>query len=155
MKIQAVWGTCKNEEQRTTGHVRIYESKTEAENWQMISRGEGKPKAGVCVLDAHSVSALTIGLEWNKRHEASYLLSNHHLHRPIDDMKLPKLLRLPKIHRRTRSKARNETGLIEDQSEADLVVPRPTEPTPDLRIGTSTLPTPSPLTPHDQESNSA
>jgi len=68
-------------------------------------------------------------------------------------MKLPKFLRLPKSHRRARSKAGSEIGSIEGQSEADLAAPRPTESTPDLQIGTSTLPTPSPLVPHNQESN--
>jgi hypothetical protein len=50
--------------------------------------------------------------------------------------------------------ARSEIAPIdENQSEADPTTPRPTESTPDLRIGTSTLPTSSPLTPRDQESN--
>jgi len=68
-------------------------------------------------------------------------------------MKLPKFLRLPKSHRRSRSKAKSEIGPIEDQSEADLAIPRPTESTPNLQIGTSTLPMPSPLTSRDQELN--
>jgi len=101
------------------------------------------------------VSALSVGSEWNERHEASYLFSHRHLHRPSDDMKFPKLLPLPKGHPRSRSKARSEIGSIEDQSEPDLVVPRPMESTPDLRVGTSTSPVSSPLTPRDldQESN--
>jgi hypothetical protein len=70
-------------------------------------------------------------------------------------MKLPKFLRLPKSHRRSRSKARSEIALIDEvKSEADpTVLARPTESSPDLRIGASTLPTPSPLTSRDQESN--
>ena len=68
-------------------------------------------------------------------------------------MKLPKFLHIPKFHRRTRSKARSEISPIESQSEADLATLRPTESTPDLRIGTSTFPTLSPLIPRDQESN--
>jgi len=66
-------------------------------------------------------------------------------------MKLPKFLRLPKSNRRARSKARSEIGSIEGQSEADIATPHPTESTPDLQIGTSTLPTPSPLIPRNQE----
>ena len=53
-----------------------------------------------------------------------------------------------------RSETRSEIGPIESQSEANLAAPRPTESTPDLRIDTSTLPTPNPLTSRDQESNS-
>ena len=53
-------------------------------------------------------------------------------------------LRIPK-HRRKHSRARSELGSVEASSEADLALPRPTESTPDLRIGTSTLPTPDPL----------
>ena len=97
--------------------------------------------------------ALSVGPERSGCHEASYLLSYHHLHRPNGDMKFSKLLPLPKGHRRGRSKARSEIGPIEGQSEPDPVAPRPTESTPDLGIGTSVLPTSSPLTPRDQESN--
>ena len=68
-------------------------------------------------------------------------------------MKLPKLLRLPKIHRRNRSKARSEIGPIEGQSEVDQPAPRPTESTPDLRVGTPISPFPSPLAIRDRESN--
>jgi len=68
-------------------------------------------------------------------------------------MKLPSFLRPPKIRRRKRSKARSEIGPIEDQGETDPSVPRPVESSPDLRIGTSTLPIPSPLVPSDQGSN--
>jgi len=68
-------------------------------------------------------------------------------------MKLPKFLRLPEKYRRARNKAGSEIGPIEGQSEANPATPRPTESTPDLRIGTSTLPTLSPLAPRDKESN--
>ena len=68
-------------------------------------------------------------------------------------MKLPKFLRIPKSLRRTQRKARSETSPTERQSEADSAVPRPTEPTPDLRTGTSILLAPGPLIPRDQESN--
>ena len=68
-------------------------------------------------------------------------------------MKLPKFLRLPESRRRQRSKARSEVGPTEGQSEVDPATPRPTEPTPDLRVGASISPPPSPLTAHDQESN--
>jgi hypothetical protein len=69
-----------------------------------------------------------------------------------DEMKLPKFLRLPKSHRRARSKPGSEVGPIGGQIEADLATPRPTESTPDLQTGTSTLRTLSSPTPHDQES---
>ena len=65
-------------------------------------------------------------------------------------MKLQNFLRLPKSHRQNRSKVRSEISLVEGQGEVDPTIPHPT---PDLRIGTSTLPTPSPLTPRDQKSN--
>ena len=68
-------------------------------------------------------------------------------------MKLPKFLSPLKRHRRQRSKARSEISPTEVQCEVDPAVPRPTESTPDLHIGTSTPPTPSPLTARDQESN--
>jgi hypothetical protein len=73
------------------------------------------------------------------------------LHRPSNNMKWRDFLSIPKKHRRTRSKARSELDPIEASSEADLAVPRPTESTPDLRIGTSTLPTPDPLISGDQK----
>ena len=102
------------------------------------------------------ISALSVGSEWNEGHEASHLLSHHHLpaHADSEKMKLPSFLRIPKIHRRTRSRARSEIDPIEGQNEPDPAASRlrPTESTPDLRIGTPTLPTPSPWAPHDQES---
>ena len=58
-----------------------------------------------------------------------------------------------KKHRRKRSKARSELGSIE--GEADPVVLRPTESTPDLGIGASILPAPTPLTSRSHESNGA
>jgi len=67
-------------------------------------------------------------------------------------MKLPSFLRPPKIHRK-RSKAKSEISPIESQGEADPSVPRPTESTPDLRIGTSSLPARGPLVLSDQRSN--
>ena len=103
--------------------------------------------------EGQNVSALSVGSEWNESHEAIYLLSHHHLHRLNNEMKLPKFFHLPKIHRRAQSKARSEIGPIEGQGEADLATPRPTESTPDLRISASTLPTPGPLIPRDQESS--
>ena len=78
------------------------------------------------------------------------LLSSHHLHRSNDDMKLEKLLSLPKIHRRGRSQPRNEIGATEASGDADPVAPRPAESTPDLGLGVST---PSRLASPDQESN--
>ena len=61
-------------------------------------------------------------------------------------MGLRDFLRLPKIRGRKRSKARSE---IENPSTVGPAVPRPSESTPDLRIGASS----SPLTSHDQEFN--
>ena len=74
------------------------------------------------------------------------------LHRPRDEMKWRDFLPLPKKHRRARSGARSEVGSLKAPSDVDLpVAPRPTESTPDLRIGTSALPMSSPLAPRDQE----
>ena len=101
---------------------------------------------------AHHLRAYGVP-KWNECHEASYLLSHHHLHQLSDKMKLLKFLCLSKGNRRSRSKARSETGPIESQSGAGLAVPRPTESAPDLRIGTSTFPMLSPSAPRDQESN--
>ena len=120
--------------------------------------GKGNPKPEKLLwmsAEGRIFSALSVGPEWDESHEASYLLSYHHLHRPNDEMKLPNFLRPPKIHRRKRSKARSELGIgpVEDQNEADPVVPRRTESTPDLQIDTSSLPKFSPLSPRDQESN--
>ena len=81
------------------------------------------------------------------------MLSRNHPPHPNSKMKLPKLLRLPKSHRRQRSKARSEISPTEGQSEVDLAIPRPTESTPDLRPGASTFPTPSPSAAHDQGPN--
>ena len=60
-------------------------------------------------------------------------------------MKLPKFLRLPTGSRRQQSEARSETS-PEGQREVDSAAQRPTESTPDLRPGASTVP--------DRESNS-
>ena len=61
----------------------------------------------------------------------------HHPYRKSDDMGLRDFLRLPKFDRRKRSKARSEIG---NANEDGPPVQRPTESTPDLRIGTSTSP---------------
>ena len=86
-------------------------------------------------------------------HEARrYLLSPtisanlHHSHRRRDEMKWKKFLPVPKKHRHTQSKAGNEVGSIDDRGEAGPVTLRPTESTPDLEIGSSTLSMPNPLT---------
>ena len=102
------------------------------------------------LLNWRIASALNIDSEWNECHEASYLLSNHHLRHLKSRMKLPKFLRLPGSHCRQRSKARSEMGATEGQGGVNPTIPRPTESTPDLLIGTSTLPAPSPC---GQESN--
>ena len=104
--------------------------------------------------ERQNVPALSVGSEWNEYHGANSPLSYHHLRRLSDKMKLPKFLHIQKLYRRTRNETRSEIGPIEAQSEADLATPRPTESTPDLRIGVSTFPTPGPLAPNDQESNS-
>ena len=87
------------------------------------------------------------------RSALSYLLSNHHLRQFNSKMKLPKFLRPPRGRRQTRRAAGSEISLVEGQSEADPAALRPTESTPDLRIGTSILPVPGPLAPHNQESS--
>ena len=86
-------------------------------------------------------------------HEASYLLSRHHLRHLNSKMKLPKFLRPPGGHRRQRSKARSEINLTEGQSEVGSAAQRHTESTPDLRPSASMLPTPSPSAARDKESN--
>jgi hypothetical protein len=160
-------------------HARIYESKTKGRNLQentssLMRRRETEAREtapDVLQKDKTSprLAALSVGSKWNERHEASSLLSNNHLlshlltticvalhhrlYRLGNEMKLPKFLRVPKFRRRTRSKAGSEISPVEDQSEASLVVPPFTQSTPDLRIGTSTLPTPSPLIPRNQDSN--
>jgi hypothetical protein len=121
----------------------------------LTQRRETRSQRNWVLVEGWIVSALSVGSEWNECHEANYLLSHHHLHRPNDDMKFSKFLRLPKSHRWSRSKTRSEIAPTDDgQSEADQTIPRLTESTPDLRIGTSTLPTPSPLASRDQESDS-
>ena len=95
---------------------------------------------------------LAVGSEWNECHEASYLLSHHHLNRPSDKMD-SSFLCLPISRRRSRSKARSEIG-SEGLSEAGRqAVPHPAASTPDLRIGTSTSPPSRPLAPRNQELN--
>ena len=75
--------------------------------------------------DPETIPALRVGLKWKRipRARSSYPLSHHHIYRPRNNMKLPKLLRLPKSHRRSRSKARSEIGPIEGQSEGDSTWP--------------------------------
>jgi len=72
---------------------------------------------------------------------------------PRDGMKWRNFLPVPKKHRRARSGARSEVGSLKGPSDVDLVAPRPAESTPDLRVGPSTGPMPSPLTSHNQETN--
>ena len=66
------------------------------------------------------------------------------LHQRHNKMKWRDFLPVPKRHRRKRSKARSEVGSNEDG--AGQVALRPTESTPDLGIGASILPVPTPLT---------
>ena len=68
-------------------------------------------------------------------------------------MRLRDLLCIPKSHRRAQSEPRNKIGPIEAQGRVGFATPRPTESTPDLRVGGSILPVPSPLAFHAQESN--
>lgn len=117
------------------------------------SRSNVKPQVFTSTLSLETREASSPGSERNESHESSHLLSHRHLHRPRDNMKLPKFLRPPKIHRRNRSKARSEIGPVEGQNEVDQATPRPTESTPDLRAGTSILPTPGPSTSRNQESS--
>ena len=78
--------------------------------------------------------ALSGDPERDDSHEASYLLSHHHLHRPSDNMQ-----KLRKTHPRTENKAKSKLAPIEDQEEPDAAAPGPTESTPDPQIGTSSL----------------
>lgn len=73
-------------------------------------------------------------LRMELRHEAIYFLSAHHLHRTDDRMALRGFFRRLKNRRRKRSRARSETGSIEEPSEVEPVVPRHTESTPDLCV---------------------
>ena len=102
-------------------------------------------------------SALSVCSKWKESHEANHPLSLHHLHRPNDNMGLRDSVRnflsLPRKDRRARSEGRNEVGPTADPGGVGSGVPRPTESSPDLRIGPPTLPTPSPSTSRDQESN--
>ena len=100
--------------------------------------------------------ALSHCSEWNACHEAaiSYRTTIYaSLHRPRDEMKWRDFLPVPKKHRRARSGARSEVGTLKGPSDVDLLAPRLTESTPDLRVSTSTLPTSSPLTSRNQEFN--
>ena len=78
------------------------------------------------------------------------------LHRPSDNMGLRdgvrNLLSPPPKDRRARSEARSEAASNADPGEVGSGVPRPAKSSPDLRIGSPTLPTPGPSTPRDQES---
>jgi len=98
----------------------------------------------------------SLGPEWNECHEADSTISYRttiyaSLHQ--DEMKWRDLLHVPKNHRRTRSGAGSETDSLRDASGVDPVALRPTESTPDLRVGASTVPMLSPLTSRNQESN--
>jgi hypothetical protein len=64
------------------------------------------------------------------------------------------LLSLPRKDRRARSEARSEVGPVTEPGEVDLFPPRPTESSPDIRVGPLALQTPSSLTTRDRESNS-
>lgn len=97
--------------------------------------------------DSDFFSALSIGPERKERQQPIFPLSSHHPHPTSDDMGLRDFLRIPKkIRGRVRSKARSEISPIEGPSNDDPAVPRPSESTPDLGTGPSTLPTPSFLT---------
>ena len=71
--------------------------------------------------------------------------------RNVDKMGLRELLSIPKLRRRKKSKARSEIGPIEGSSTVDPSTPRLTGSTPDLRIGSSSSATQSPLTSPGQE----
>ena len=131
-----------------TGRVGMCKSKTETGNLQDMRVFSYRTDLG-----RRKVYALSVGPERSERHEANYLLSHHHLHRLSDKMEFSKFLRIPKIRRRTRNETGDETGPIEGQSGADPVVPRPTVPTPDLRIDISTSSTTRPPVSRDQESD--
>ena len=86
-----------------------------------------------------------------KQAPRGHLLSPRHL-RSLSNMR--KFIPLKKDHRRARSEARNEAGPIGDPMMADPVTLRPTESTPDLGIGPSTMPTSGLPVSGTQESNS-
>ena len=105
-----------------------------------------------CIFSAPSVCP-----KRSESREANYPLSHHHFHRPNDNMGLrdglQNLLSLPRKGRRAQSEVRSEADLTPDPGEIGPVVPRPTESSPDLRIGPPTSPTFGPSTSRDQESN--
>ena len=107
----------------------------------------------VSARESRNADALIVGPEWDECHEASYLLSHHHLHHLNSEMKSLKSLFPPKSHRRQQSKARSEINPAEGQSEVGSAAQRPTESSPDLHPGASTLPTPGSSAVHDQESS--
>ena len=110
----------------------------------------------VCRSDGPVVSALMSGSKWSECHETNslsyhHLLSPRHLNR-LCDMEKRKFLSLPKTSRRTQGKVRSEVGFVEEPMEVDPVARRPTESTPDLGLGPSTLSTSGLSTSGDQES---
>ena len=121
---------------------------------QVSSCDERKPETRKTVSDSGTVSMQRLGLARNGMNLVICPRTTTYIDPAT--MKLPKFLRPPKIYRRNRSKARSEISPIDGQNEVDPAAPRrPSESAPDLGVGTSILPAPSPFTPHvhDRESN--
>jgi len=72
---------------------------------------------------------------------------------PINDMRLPGFLSLPRKDRRVRNKARSDAGPTQDPSGVDLAAPRPVESDPDLGTRSSTSPTFVPSTSQNRVSS--
>ena len=108
---------------------------------------EVRPKRSTDIFSTHLVSAQN-GTKAT-RPALSYQTAIYtSLRRLIDDMKLPIFLR-----RRSWLCFGSNDDLLVDRGQNEAVLLRTTESTPDLRIATSTLPTPSPLNPRNRESN--
>ena len=113
---------------------------------------QGREEYRTVVTDGPRLSTLGIAGK-GKPAPRGQLLSPRHLS-SLRNMR--KFIPMKKDNRRARSEARTEAGSIGDP----MVVGspgalRPTESTPDLGVGPSTLPTSGPPVSGDQESNSA
>jgi hypothetical protein len=113
---------------------------------------EGKPEARGTAFGYQQSYSAPRWLEMERKATRPNACYRPIIHTDCDNMGLRDLLRLPRKGRRARSEARSEAEATNAPSEANLAVPRPTEPNPNLRIDTLTLPLSSPLAPRDQES---
>jgi len=111
---------------------------------------EVKGKLEITWMFATVSPALGVYPEWNQRHESNYPLSNRHLHRNSDDMGVRDFFCRPLRHRRARSRAQSVANSIAG-SQVNLGTSPQSEP--DLRIGSSILPTSALSTSQNQGPN--